>query len=330
MILSEAAYSIRVVSIRPLLLVVALGLLVPGQALGAPLRPDLDQVVPRNLTVTIDRSGAVPRFHLGFTSSINNVGAGPIVIDAHRPSGAYRQMTADQTVFQDDGTTRTIPAVGHLEYVYSEDHEHWHYLGFDHYQVRRASDNRFVAPDRKTGFCLGDRFETHPGETQPGKPTEPTLASDCGQRETGRVTLREGISVGYGDIYYATVEGQFVDITGVPAGRYYLVHRVNANRKLRESDYSNNAASVLISVSWPHGKAAEPTLHILRRCPDTASCPGSKERAVSSGAVTQSSERPMAFDDALLDGIRFRPVVDEIPSFIRHPLGRLGSGPPAE
>ena len=288
----------------------ALGCLVPGAALGAPVRPDIDQARPRNLTVTIDRTGAVPRFHLGFTSSMVNLGPGPLEIDAHRTSASTPQMVADQAVLQTNGEYHTVPGIGRLQYVYSSDHEHWHYLGFDHYRLRRARDNRFVAPDQKTGFCLGDRYETHPGAVETGKPPEPTLASDCGQRETGLLALREGISVGYGDIYYATVEGQFVDITGVPAGRYYLVHRVNADRKLREADYSNNAASLLITIGWPNGKTAEPSLHILRSCPDAPTCPGRKERGKGSAAVAKAGERFMALDDPLLDSVSFRPIVD--------------------
>lgn len=44
------------------------------------------------------------------------------------------------------------------------------------------------------------------------------------------------------------LEGQYVDVTDVPPGRYRLVHRVNADRALRESDYTNNAASVVVVV----------------------------------------------------------------------------------
>jgi hypothetical protein len=79
-------------------------------------------------------------------------------------------------------------------------------------------------------------------------------------------------------VYFANLEGQFVDVTGVPAGEYYLVHRVNADRKLRESDYSNDAASLLIELSWPQGTSQEPSVSVLRGCPNTDSCPGPHQR----------------------------------------------------
>ena len=77
--------------------------------------------------------------------------------------------------------------------------------------------------------------------------------------------MREGISVGYGDDYSGFLEGQDLPLDGLPDGRYVLVHRVNANEKLREISYANNAASVLLDLRWENG---QPQLHaLLRRVP---------------------------------------------------------------
>ena len=228
--------------------------------------------------MTTDASGAIPRFHLGFQSAVDNRGAGPLVISGHRDSQDQPEMVADQQVARSDGSTRTIAGVGHLRYVHSEDHNHWHYLGFDHYELRRAADYAFIAPDQKTGFCLGDRYDTDTTSQLPGEPAQPVYTGYCGRNQTDLLTVGEGISVGYGDVYFANLEGQFVDVTGVPAGEYYLVHRVNADRKLLESDYSNDAASLLIDLSWPQGTSQEPSVKVLRECPATDSCPGPHER----------------------------------------------------
>jgi hypothetical protein len=60
----------------------------------------------------------------------------------------------------------------------------------------------------------------------------------------------------------------------VPAGQYYLVHRVNADRKLAESDYTNNASSLLLELTWPSGTSNAPSVKILRGCKRDDSCPG--------------------------------------------------------
>src|SRR3954452_6132931 len=106
---------------RRLQLAVALGVAAaaPSSAFASGLLPDLDQELPRNLQVATDQSGAIPRFHLGFESAVDNHGAGPLVIGGHRDSQDQPEMIADQTVQQSDGSSRRVPDVGRLRYVYS-------------------------------------------------------------------------------------------------------------------------------------------------------------------------------------------------------------------
>jgi hypothetical protein len=270
---SSTSRPVRLRRLLPLAALLAAAAL-PAPALAADLLPDLDQEQPDGVEVTTDTSGAIPRFHLGFDSAVDNVGAGPLLIDGHRASTDEPQMVADQTIQQTDGSTRTVPDIGRLQYVYSSDHQHWHYLGFDHYELRRASDYKLIAPDQKTGFCLGDRYDTHPDSTIPGEPPQPVYTGYCGRGQTDLLSVGEGISVGYGDVYYANLEGQFVDLTGAPAGEYYLVHRVNADHKLLESDYTNDAASLLLDLSWPDGTTSAPSVKVLLGCNSTDACPG--------------------------------------------------------
>jgi hypothetical protein len=85
--------------------------------------------------------------------------------------------------------------------------------------------------------------------------------------------VREGITPGFGDDYSALLEGQYLDITGLPAGKYVLVHRANADRAIVESDYSNNASSVALDIAWPDGPGRPPSVIPRRVCPDTERCP---------------------------------------------------------
>ena len=116
-----------------------------------------------------------------------------------------------------------------------------------------------------------------------GDPGAPQFVGRCGLGQRGILTLREGISPGFGDDYGANLEGQFVDITAVPAGRYYLVHRVNADKRLLESRYSNDAASALVSIGWPGGTRGAPRVKVLQRCGDADRCPRSGSRLGASG-----------------------------------------------
>jgi hypothetical protein len=66
-----------------------------------------------------------------------------------------------------------------------------------------------------------------------------------------------------------------VDITGVPAGRYYLVHSVNTNHSIQElgDDFANNVAAATVDISWPGGPAAAPTVKVLATCAASDTCP---------------------------------------------------------
>jgi len=234
-------------------------------AVAAPLLPDLSQETPYDLGIATDGK----RYHLGFGSVVYNYGDGPLRIVGSRESGGDLTMSATQYVDQDDGTQVQRPGIGGLRYVDAITHRHWHYLKFDTYSLRRP-DGSLARADRKTGFCLGDR-RTAPAATPiPGMQPYAEYGGNCGYDSPGLTRVEEGIAVGYGDDYGPQLEGQFVDITRLPAGRYVLVHRVNADGALQEKTLDNNAASVLIDLRY---KGKVPRVTQVARCPGTATCP---------------------------------------------------------
>ena len=177
-------------------------------------------------------------------------------------------MVADQVIEQDGNPRRQVPGVGRLRYVVSPDHRHWHLLRFERYELRRPGRSVLFVDDRKTGFCLGDRYAVG-GRRLPARASEPLYESRCGLEQTDLLGIREGISVGYGDDYAANLEGQYLPLTGLPDGRYVLVHRVNVGRRIHELSYRNNASSMLIRLRWRGGV---PYVRTLERCPDSARC----------------------------------------------------------
>jgi glucose/arabinose dehydrogenase len=250
------------------LVAIAIAVHAPAATAGSERLPDLDQAAPSDLVITFAGTRARPEYRLGFSSAVSNIGDGPLIIDGHRPGADTETMVADQIVERDGAPMQVIPGTGELRYTVSPDHRHWHLLGFDRYRLRRAGRRAAIVSDRKTGFCLGDRYEV-PGRALPAEPSSPVYTSRCGLDEPGLLGIREGISVGYGDDYKATLEGQYLPLTGLRSGRYVLVHEVNADRRLRELDYTNNAASLLIELRRRQG---EPLVRVLRSCPGTARC----------------------------------------------------------
>jgi hypothetical protein len=239
----------------------AVGLLLLGDDAPDELLPDLDQAEPSAIAVVRDGDS----YLLTFASAVDNIGSGPLLIEGERPNTATPMMSVSQLVRRTDGSTRVRAVGAHIHYVREETHEHWHLLGFESYELRRAASNELVRPDRKTGFCLGDRYRTDSRTTLPFVWTE-----DCGRNEPGLLAVQQGISPGYGDDYVPQLEGQYVDVTSVPAGRYLLVHRVNPEGVLEEETLSNNAASVLVRIRRDTGDI--PAVSVLARCPASDSC----------------------------------------------------------
>lgn len=229
------------------------------------LLPDLDQLAPQ--AVSIVRKGG--RERLVFLSAVENVGRGPLLVAGRRPTRVRAEMSASQLVRRADGSAAAYALRSRLRFVVSETHRHWHLLGFESYELRTL-DGRAIGRDHKTGFCLGDRYDAEAQTRIPGEPSEAIWTQECGRGQSDRLRIREGLSPGYGDDYVPLIEGQYVEVTGLPPGRYVLVHRVNPRRDLRESNYANDAASVLLLLSRPGGRL--PKVTILATCPVSARC----------------------------------------------------------
>jgi hypothetical protein len=128
-----------------------------------------------------------------------------------------------------------------------------------------------VVRDRKSGFCIGDRYGVAPGRVA-GRTFRPVFRGLCNLYRPGASDVDAGTSVGFSDRYHSRLDGQNVDLTNVPPGRYVLVNRANPSAELHELRYENNAASVAIRIAWPRGRRNAPAVRVLATCPDSDRC----------------------------------------------------------
>jgi hypothetical protein len=225
---------------------------------GKPMYPNLVQRPPSGLVVSAGRHG---RWLLGFTSMVDNRGQGALWIRGTR-HGSAKVMEVRQLVSLEGGGTRVLPESGELHYTVAPPHYHWHFLGFDRYELRTPGTYKLLVRDHKSGFCIADHYGIALGVPH----GRPRFLSACEQFHPEARDVEEGSSVGYTDKYPANFHGQNLDITTVKAGRYWLVHSANSDFHLRETRYDDNTASLLVRIAWPNGHAREPRVTTLGSC----------------------------------------------------------------
>jgi len=125
--------------------------------------------------------------------------------------------------------------IGNPEFVYSACHNHYHFTEYADYRLLDLGGN-IVARGHKQAFCLVDLVP----------PSQTGLSGDAHpQFDTCNF---QGISAGWADDYNSNLDCQWIDITGVPSGRYVLEVQINPARVIREGNYSNNVGRSEVTV----------------------------------------------------------------------------------
>jgi hypothetical protein len=221
-----------------------------AQALGG-LLPDIIEETPKHLGI----QNAGQREVLRFSTTHWNFGDGPLQIHGGGQVApcvidgvSYDQCTfATQEFLNSAGEVVAAHPAGVA--LFHPEHKHWHISSVAMFTLRRTPDGPPVAGvTLKTTFCLVD-FDKSDIVAQ---------GSDRAYWECNAAL--QGISVGWGDEYHHSTPGQEVDITGLPAGDYYLTHDADPSNHWLESDDTNNQSWVRFRFTR---KGANPELTVL-------------------------------------------------------------------
>jgi hypothetical protein len=227
---------------------------------GAPHYPDLITRPPTN--VRLDRGGkgsATGVRRLFFANTIGNIGQGPLELRAENNS-TTGTTDAIQEIYTHTGpaggggpkggTAMTLVSSSIVgTFAFHPAHNHWHMDDFAQYELRTingdGSTGSVVASTDKVSFCMIDTDTINSAIEH----FRMGLSHSCGQN------ARQGIRVGMGDTYSASLPDQFIDVTTVPDGTYRLVSVADPNTaerpggRLIELNDANNAASVDVVIT---------------------------------------------------------------------------------
>ena len=194
---------------------------------------------------------------LRFDTIVGNLGEGAfeLAYNVHKKEG----VAAVQRIFRSDGS------YGDRFAVRSELHPtHAHFHVQDFYLSRlwkagpdgeRVGDAP-VAHGDKNGFCPEDsrRVDDAPDD---GRRHYSCFTADEPEQRGFQVV---GISAGWEDVYGASLPDQFVEITGVPDGRYVLEIELDPHDVFVEADDTNNKVCTLVDLQGFEAVIVEPTV----------------------------------------------------------------------
>jgi hypothetical protein len=117
-------------------------------------------------------------------------------------------------------------------FQYSECHQHYHFRGYADYKLMDAAGN-VAAEGHKQAFCLEDY------EPDPDNPSTERAVYDC---------YFQGIQMGWSDTYDSYLDCQWIDITDVAPGAYFLEVDLNPLHLIPEKSYDDNDVRVPVNV----------------------------------------------------------------------------------
>ena len=224
------------------------------------LLPDLVERPPSALIGGGLPIGGRIHYSVGFDTEVVNRGPGDLLVQGRRLPG-QPVMVADQLVERRGAPPLVVKSVGWMRYQ-PTGHHHWHLLPFANYELRSGDGRRTLLRGRKEGFCLasnGSMFEAPAHQPPRG----------CGMHRPNALRVDENLPAHTADTYPAYIEGQSILLDGIRPGRYYVVVRLNRERRLRESDYGNDVGSTLVRIAYRKGYA---DVKVLVSCPYAPPC----------------------------------------------------------
>jgi Domain of unknown function (DUF4082)/Bacterial Ig domain/Fibronectin type III domain/Lysyl oxidase len=285
--------------------------------------PDLQVVVPTKEIYITTMSG---KKTLEFTHVSSDFGAGPLEI---RPK--YNSQTNISQGYQALYTMpspgvwkfdHTVPIVGPMVYeAATADYRYPLDKFFLYGASPEGGPGSLVASSPKVNFCMTS--DTRLG----GVPNTPTQNGYDGG-ECHRPEGLLGVSVGWGDQYDATDEGEGIDISSLPNGTYWLRAEIDPYHYLQESSLANNITDTKIQIEGETVKVLEQTHPDSTPPSVTLSTPAAESTLSGTATLTAgvSGPHPINSVQFLLDGQPIGAPVTAPPYTMQWSIGSTPAG----
>ncbi len=196
------------------------------------------------------------RLLLRFNGYVHNQGTGPLEIIGRTPVSGTMSTTGQRiydtsgAFLREDTTRKPL-----LIYETADGHNHWHLRAAMKYALYNEAKSVEVAPAQKVGFCLVD--SEHVDVAGPTNALY-LLGTFCQKNNPTAPSVSMGISPGWRDWYSSTLAFQWVDVSEVQPGTYWLGATADPNDSVLESNESNNGTAFASAATAIPGFVAQP------------------------------------------------------------------------
>jgi len=185
-------------------------------------------------TVYIDTTTIPGHRLLRYNALLANVGAGAFEVVGSRSSTTDPSMSVVQDIYQSGGGFRSVSTSATMQYQVDA---RWRLEDLEGGWLQTVGGQRLVAL-YKHWYCALD--DDHYSPNLPDSPPTVGYTGNCGRDQPDLLSMTMGVSVGWADNYEASDFRQFIDITSVPNGAYYLYATADPNGYFTESSTANN------------------------------------------------------------------------------------------
>jgi lysyl oxidase len=177
---------------------------------------------------------------LRFTVIMTNFGAGPFELRGSRASTS-QEMTVRQIIYNTSGGSRSVPSAARMHYA-GDGHNHWHTMEMTRYDLWGTAG---TLHDEKIGLCF---LDSDPMDLSiPGAAKASYYRGSWCGTSPSVLSNRMGLSVGWGDKYGWNLAWQWIDVTGMPGGTYYVRAMADPEGFAVESNDTNQCAYARIT-----------------------------------------------------------------------------------
>ncbi|MBE9032349.1 hypothetical protein IQ266_21665 [filamentous cyanobacterium LEGE 11480] len=207
------------------------------------LLPDLRPIIDTSNDYQIDITEIPGQALLRLSTEVANVGDGPLELWGTSTTGVFQPVF--QRIYSDQSNARDQLAGA---FVNHPAHGHFHFEDFAVYNLRAiqadGSPGEIVASGGKTSFCLINIRHPFPQLTNAATISDGRGGEDCG--------FIQGIDVGYADLYNRELPNQWIDVTNVSDGDYWLEITTDPENNILETNETNNTDYLKITLDNPY------------------------------------------------------------------------------